>query len=213
MSSNFSSVALELTINFKHFGIFNSKILFNLILRLVGIRPHVFQGFPPILLFNDCLHTYLWIDYRPLWIIPRRVQWFDISVGTTEVNYQTHRHFKGWSASGPIFIRGSPISLFNDCLHTYLCIFYRPLWIISRRVKWLYFSVGTMEVNHQSHGYPEGRSSSRPMFIRGFPLYGYLTTLHTYFCPFYRPLWLILPRVKSSNFSVSTMEVKHQTHR
>ena len=25
---------------------------------LVGIWPHVYQGFPPIWLFNDCLYTY-----------------------------------------------------------------------------------------------------------------------------------------------------------
>ena len=47
---------------------------------LVGIRPHVYQGFPPLWLFNYSLHT-----CRPLLIIPRRVKWLDSSVGTIEV--------------------------------------------------------------------------------------------------------------------------------
>ena len=73
---------------------------------LVGIRPHAYQRFPPIWLFNDCSHTYLCIFYRPLWNIPRRLKWFEFSVGTMEVIRQTHRHSKGWSASGPMFVRG-----------------------------------------------------------------------------------------------------------
>ena len=51
--------------------------------------------------------------------------------------------------------------------------------MIPRQVKWFEFSVGTMQVKHQIHRYSEGRSSSRPMFMRGFPLYGYLMTIST----------------------------------
>ena len=67
----------------------------------------------------------------------------------------------------------------NDCLHTYFCKFCRPLRITPGRVKWFDFLVDTMEVNHQIHRHSEGRSASRPMFIRGFPLYGYLMTVST----------------------------------
>ena len=164
--------------------------------RSIDIMPHVYQGFPPIWLFNDCLHTYLSIFYRPLWIILRRVKWFDFSVSTIEVKHQTHRYADGQSASRPnalskmfwffsqyygVEISNSlvigllvgirphvhqgflPIWLLNDCLHTYLWIFYRPLWIIPRRVKWFEFSVGTMEVKHQTH---------RLLFVKKCPLFG-----------------------------------------
>ena len=57
--------------------------------------------------------------------------------------------------------------------------FYRPLWIIPRRVKWFDFSVCTIEVKHQTHRYADGQSASRPMFIRCFPLSGYLMTVST----------------------------------
>ena len=205
--------------------------------RSIGIRPYVYQGFSPIWLFNDCLHTYLCLIYRPLWIIPRRVKWFDFSVGTIEVKHQTHLYSEGRSASGLMFIRGlpytgiswlstplfvhilSPVLKFstsssNDCLNTYFCKFYRPLWIIPRRVKWFYFSVGTLEVNHQIHRHSEGQSASCPMFIRGFHLYGYLMTFSKATgALFYRPLWIIPRRVKWLDFSVDTMEVNLQTHR
>ena len=88
-----------------------------------------------------------------------------------------------------------------------------PLWIISAWIKFFDFWDGTVEVNHQSHWHSEVRSVSCPMFIRSFPLYGYLMTIHTYLCIFYRPLWIIPRRVKWFEFSVGTMEVKHQTHR
>ena len=127
---------------------------------------------------NDSLHPLFCIFYRPLLNIPRRVKWYDFSVGTMEVNHQTHRHSDGLSASGPMFFRGFPLYGYLMTLST-PCIFYRPLWIIPRRVKWFYFSVGTMEVNHQTHRYSEGRSSSRPMFIKGFPLYSYLVMVST----------------------------------
>ena len=120
--------------------------------------------------------------------------------------WSTHWHSEGRSASRPMFIRGFPIYgyLCNDCLHTYFCRFlspvmyysasskmvwfftghyvckcYRPLWIIPARVKWVDFSDGTVEVNHQTHWHSEVRSASRPMFIRGFPLYGYFMALYT----------------------------------
>ena len=145
----------------------------------------MFIGAFPYMVFY-CLHTYLCIFYRPLWISSRRVKWFEFSVGTLEVKHQTHWHSKGRSASGPC-LSGvfPPIWLINDCLHTYLCIFYRPLGIITRRIKWFDFSVGTMEVKYQTHWYSDGKSASGTIFIRGFPLYGYLMTVSTLICLFF----------------------------
>ena len=48
--------------------------------RSIDIMPHVYQGFPPIWLFNGCQNTYLCIFYRSLWIIPLRVKWFELSI-------------------------------------------------------------------------------------------------------------------------------------
>ena len=56
---------------------------------------------------------------------------------------------------------------------------YRPLWIFPARKKWVDFSDVTVEVNHQIHWHSEVRSASCPMFIGGFPLYGYLMTVST----------------------------------
>ena len=75
----------------------------------IDIRPHVFQGFPPIRIFNDSLHLLFCIFYGPLLNIPRRVKWYDFSVGTIEVK-QTHQYSDGLSASGPMFIRGFPLN-------------------------------------------------------------------------------------------------------
>ena len=61
----------------------------------IGIRPHVYQGFPPRWLFNDSLHPLFCIFYRPLWIIPPLIKWFDFSVGIMEVKRQTHRYSDG----------------------------------------------------------------------------------------------------------------------
>ena len=77
-----------------------------------------------------------------------------------------------------------PIWFFNDCLNTYVCQFYRPLGIIPRRVKLFDLLVGTMEVKHQIHRHSEGRSTSHPMFIKGFPLYGFSMTVSTPICSF-----------------------------
>ena len=52
-------------------------------------------------------------------------------------------------------------------------------YIYSASSKWYDFLVGTMEVNHQTHRHSDGLSASGPMFIRGFPLYGYLMTVST----------------------------------
>ena len=75
-------------------------------LRVDRHRAPCLSGDSPIWLLNDCLHTYFCQFYRPLLIIPRRVKWFVFSVDTMEVKLQIHRHSKGWSASGPMFIRG-----------------------------------------------------------------------------------------------------------
>ena len=48
--------------------------------------------------------------------------------------------------------------------------------IIPGRVKWFDFLLDT-DVNHQIYRHSEGGSASRPMFIRGVPLYGYLMTV------------------------------------
>ena len=71
-----------------------------------------------------------------------------------------------------------PIRLFYGSLHPLFCIFYRTLWNVPRRVKRFHFSIDTMWVNHQSYLHSEGRSASSPVFIRGFPLDGYLMTLY-----------------------------------
>ena len=114
----------------------NSSVLW----RSIGITPHVFEGFPPIWLFNDVLHIYFCQFYRPLWIILRRVKWFDFSVGTIEAKHQTHRYSEWFVGISPHVYQGFPlIWLFNDCLHPNLWIFYCPLWIIPRRVKWFDF--------------------------------------------------------------------------
>ena len=89
----------------------------------VGIMPHVYQGFPPIWFFNDCLHTYFCQFYRPLWIIPRRVKLFDLLVGTMEVKHQIHRHSEGRSTSRPMFIRGFPLYGFLMTVSTPICSF------------------------------------------------------------------------------------------
>ena len=94
--------------------------------------------------------------------MPRRVKWFDFSVGTMEVKHQTHRYSEGRSASGPMFIRGFPYVV-----------------IIPRRIEWFQCSVGTMEVKHQTHRHSNGRSASGPMFMRGFPPYDYSMTVST----------------------------------
>ena len=62
---------------------------------LVGITPKVYQGFPLIWLFNYCLHTFICQLYRPLWIIPPPVRWFDFSFVTLEVKHQTHWYLDG----------------------------------------------------------------------------------------------------------------------
>ena len=85
---------------------------------LVGIKLHFYQGFPPIWLFNDCLYTYLCLFSRPLRIIPRRIKWFDFSVGTMEVKHLTHRYSEGRLASGPMFIRGLPLYCYFMALYT-----------------------------------------------------------------------------------------------
>ena len=108
---------------------------------LVGIKPHVYQGFPPLWLFNDCLYTFFCQFYRPLWIISCRVKCFGFQVGTMEPHV-----YQGFP----------PLWLFNDCLYTYFCQFYRPLWFIPCWVKWFGFPVGTMEVKHQTNQYSDG---------------------------------------------------------
>ena len=93
-----------------------------------------------------------------------------------------------WSSIGirpHVYQRVPPIWLFNDCLHTYWCLFYPTSWIIPRRVTWFKFSFCIMEVKRQSHRYSEGRTASGTMFIRGFPLYRYFMALYTlYFANF-----------------------------
>ena len=37
----------------------------------------------------------------------------------------------------------------------------------------------TMEVKFQSHLHSDGRSTSSPLFVRGFPIHGYLMTVFT----------------------------------
>ena len=100
------------------------------------------------------------------------------------------RHYGGetsnssvlWGSIGsrPHVYQGSPpILVLYDSLHPMFCIFFRPLWNVQRRIKWFEFPVGTMWVNHQNHWHSESRSASGPMFIRGFPLYGYFLALYT----------------------------------
>ena len=156
----------------------NIKVIGTRIVRRHQAR--CLSGISLIWLFKDCFHTFLRIFYRPLWIIPRRVKWFEFSVGTK--GGETSNSLALWRSIGirPHVYQGFPhICLFNDCLHTYLCKFYIPLWIIPRWVKWFDFSVGPLEVKHQTHRYFSGRSASGPMFIRGFPLYGYFMALYT----------------------------------
>ena len=58
---------------------------------LVGIKPHVYQGFPSIWLFNDCLYTYFCQFYRPLWSIPCRLKCFGFPLGSMEVERGTSK--------------------------------------------------------------------------------------------------------------------------
>ena len=90
----------------------------------IGIKPHVYQGFPLRWLFNDSLHPLLRIFYRPLWNIPPGVKWLEVSVGTMEVNYQIHRHSEGWSASGFMCIRGFPLYGYLMSVTTPTCAYY-----------------------------------------------------------------------------------------
>ena len=53
------------------------------------------------------------------------------------------------------------------------------------RVKWFDYSVDTMWMNYQNHRHSEDRSASGPIFIRGFPLDGYLMTLYTPCCAYF----------------------------
>ena len=64
--------------------------------------PHVYQGFPPILLFNDRLHTYFVNFLLPVVNYSASSK----TVGTVEVKHQTHWHSEGRSASGLMLIRG-----------------------------------------------------------------------------------------------------------
>ena len=91
---------------------------------LVGIKPHVYQGFPPIWLFNDCLYTYFCQFYRPLLIIPCGVKCFGFAVGTMEVKHQSHQYSDGLSASGPMSIRGFPISGYLMTVSTLMGAFF-----------------------------------------------------------------------------------------
>ena len=76
---------------------------------LVSIRPHAYQGFP-LYGYSMTVSTLICAFFnRPLWNISCRVKWFEFSVGTREVKHQTHRHSKGWSVSGPMYIRGFPL--------------------------------------------------------------------------------------------------------
>ena len=150
-------------------GLIFQSALFRWNMKLIGtlmVSRHpapCLSGVLPIWLFNDSPHLFLHF-YRPLWIIPRRVKWFEFSVGTMEVKHQTLRLLRMVCRHQARVYQGYlPIWLFNHCLITYQCIFYRSLWIITRRVKWFVFSVGTMNLKYQSH---------RRFFVKNFPLFG-----------------------------------------
>ena len=51
-------------------------------------------------------------------------KWFDFSVGTMEVNHQIHRHSEGRSATGSMFISGSPLYGYLMTVSTPLCAFF-----------------------------------------------------------------------------------------
>ena len=73
------------------------------------------------------------------------------------------------------------MSIMGFLLYSYLMAvhFFSPVVNYSASSKRLGFSVGTMEVKHQTYRHSDGLSASSPMFIRGFPLYGYLMTIST----------------------------------
>ena len=108
-------------------------------------------------------------------------------------------HSEGRSASGPVFIRGSPlfghfhtvyITSFAYLVARFIILrplfshFYTPIfaylvarWIMFRLIRVQHFSVGTMGVSPLQNMHPEVSSVSRPMFIRGSFLFGHFYTV------------------------------------
>ena len=195
----------------RHYGgeTSNSSVLW----ASIGSRPHVYQGSPPILVLYDSLHPMFCIFYRPLWNVPLRIKRFQFLVGTMRVNHQNHWHSESRSRSGSMFITGSS-------LYGYLWLS-TPLGsqILSPVVKcsasskmvWL-FSRHYVDESSKSSAL-RGSFGIRPHVYQGFPpRWLFNDSLHPLFCIFYRPLLNIPRRVKWVDFSVGTMEEKHQTH-
>ena len=117
--------------------------------------------------------------YRPLWIIPRRVKWFEFSVGTMEVKHQTHRHSKGWSASGPMFIRGFPLYGYFMTVSTPIFANLSPVvnYSSSGKMVWIFSRHYGGETSNSSTLL--GSIGIRPHVYKGFLLYGYFMAVST----------------------------------
>ena len=112
-------------------------------------------------------------------------------------------HYEGRSTSAPMLIRVSPLYGYYNLSVYYFVIFYRPLWKFPRELKWVEFSVGTMEMPHVNIRHYEGRPTSGPMLIRVSPLSSYFNMFVYNFVIFYRPLLNIPPDLKWFYFSVN----------
>ena len=103
---------------------------------------------------------------------------------------QSNKQPAGRSTSDPMFIRVSPLLVFQ---HPHISIFdilCRPLQSVPPRC-----IVGTVRVQSRSNMQPEGRCTSNPMFIRVSPL---LVYLHPHF-------WHILSPVAKSSASLNML--------
>ena len=187
----------------------------------IGIRPHVYQGFT---LFGH-LHTVYatifayvvarFIILRPLfshfytlifaYLVARcimfrlsRVQHF--SVGTMKVSALQNMHPEVSSATGPMFIRGSP--LFGNFYTVYTPIFayFVARGILFRLIRVVHFSGGAMAMSPLQNMHTEGCSASGSMFIRGSPLFVDFYTFTPHICIFSRPMYNFPPH-KSATFS------------
>ena len=125
---------------------------------MIGIRPHVYKGFP--------LFVHFYTVYNP------------ISVELVGPSYFS-RHSKvialksmqpeERSASGPMFIRGFP-----SFVHFYTV--YTPISV--ELVGESYFGRHS-KLRPLKSMQPEERSASGPMFIRGFPSFAHIYTVYT----------------------------------
>ena len=112
-----------------------------------------------------------------------KLVWF--LVGTMDVKHQTHRHSKGRSASGPMFIRGFPYMVIEWLSpHLFLPIL-SPVVNYSASSKMVWFfsrHYGGETSNSSVLGWLVG---IRPHVYQGFPSIWLFMTFSTLICAFF----------------------------